>query len=145
MNREKFDEQMARLKNIWPNVYSSERVKIFWECYKKLPDSFIERAVTYFVLNSRKAPMHSDFERQFNICETKDSARRAQSNGNLNSILSQAKNANINADSDFVSLCAKTLRDFQNGNTSKNEFMPRCDNLDELAKQIENHKSNNPH
>lgn len=70
---EKFREQIERLRRTFGvNTYPAERVNMFWECFKGFSDSYLEKAVTHFILQRKKAPMHDELLGYLNLLEKKE-------------------------------------------------------------------------
>ena len=72
MTPEKFKEQIQRIKDNYREakvLYTYERIDLFWKCFKRYPDGFMERTVTKFILDRKITPMREDFEREFRALE----------------------------------------------------------------------------
>lgn len=57
MTENEFKTELARLMTQWPNVYSSDRVKVLWRAVEALPAGVFSQAVDGWIGGMRHAPL----------------------------------------------------------------------------------------
>lgn len=62
-----FNQQIDKLRGLYPQSYNPEKIKVIWEIVKDLQPSSLEKIVRNFLINTRTAPMPVDFKEQTEI------------------------------------------------------------------------------
>lgn len=137
MTQEAFKLQMQRLIDCYgERSYPTERVKLIYNAIKKLPDLWLENAVSYFIGNNRQAPMLKEFND-----EALDYEKRSRENsaiGNFSNPLEYMfKAAKYVPNAEFAQESLKLLRKKLSGEITKAQFAEGCDLLDQAAKLCE--------
>lgn len=56
-----FTEQVKRLKEVWPNSFTSGRAREIWFIIRECDDVWLINQVNYLIINNSTAPTPSDF------------------------------------------------------------------------------------
>lgn len=134
MELEFFQQQINRLKNQWPNAYSTERQKIFFNTFKDVANFDFRDAVTYCLGNSKSAPLVLELEKAIQIAKNNYYSSKRLEQANVLNALDYAADNNTTADPEFVDKCMKLLDDLYNKKITKKQFDEGCDLLDQAAK-----------
>jgi hypothetical protein len=138
MEREIFGSQIERLKAEWPHSYGPEKVRVFWETFRKESNDVFSRAVTRCFATCRSAPLVKELGEAIDWIKREDLQSRQtygmQGAGFVHQLEAAARKTT--ADRDFVKGCMKHLWNRLDGRISEADFKKGCDEIDSVASRI---------
>jgi hypothetical protein len=127
-----FEDQIKRLKLQWPNSYSPERLKVFFNALRDVSNYDFRDAVTYCLANQRSAPMLSELTEAIAKAKSIYFEQKRIDELKKDSFLNIENNGG--ADPEFVAKCKELITAFWDKKITKKQFDEGCDLLDQAAK-----------
>lgn len=134
MEIEFFDFEIARLKNQWPNAYSPERIKIFYNAFRDVANFDFRDAVTHCLATCKGAPLLPELTDAIIKAKNNYLYQKRVEEEKARGALDWAYENNTSADPEFVDKCMKLLDDLYTKKITKKQFDEGCDLLDQAAK-----------
>lgn len=136
-----FDVEMNRLKNQWPNAYSPERIKIFFNALRDVSNYDFREAVTHCLATCRSAPLLGELTEAIHVARTNYIQQKRAEEASMSGIFSGIPETGW-ADKEFKDKCMQLLNDKLDKKITLEEFYQGCDLLDQAALLYKKTKQN---
>lgn len=136
-----FETEMKRLKSQWPNSYSDERMKIFFNAFRDVSNSDFREAVTHCLATYKSAPLLRELTEGVISAKNNYLQKKRIEEATAKNILSYAYEKNTTADREFVDNCMKLFDDLYTKKITKAQFDEGCNLLDQAARLFTKPKS----
>lgn len=137
-----FDLEMKRLANQWPNAYSPERIKIFFNAFRDVSNFDFRDAVTHCLATCKGAPLLKELTEAIHVARNNYfQQKRITEADQRNAFLNIGDDGTC--DREFKNKCVELYNSFMDKKITKEQFYQGCDLLDQAAKLFKN-KNKNP-